>query len=201
MTLASSGTMSIGGSTTDRSINVELGRSATATSNMGETDLRTLAGVSSGAISMSDFYGASAFSYDWTVTVTNQSATIFGQSFQGYGSVGNPSSPTTFGSATDATCDLYSTNPAWAWYSVNAGTTYLYIRDNTGTPTGNAGWTTVDIYYNQSNTSGTPSLSRTRSSLTYTLAGTTRYWDMADTGQTNGAFSSPTTSPITLGFY
>ena len=31
MTLASSGTMSIGGTTTDRSINLELGRSATAT--------------------------------------------------------------------------------------------------------------------------------------------------------------------------
>ena len=60
MTLASSGTMSIGGTTTDRSINLELGRSATATSSMGETDLRTLAGVASGAISMSDFYGKSA---------------------------------------------------------------------------------------------------------------------------------------------
>ena len=60
MALASSGTMSIGGTTTDRSINLELGRSATATSSLGETDLRTLAGVASGAISMDDFYGASA---------------------------------------------------------------------------------------------------------------------------------------------
>jgi len=60
MTLASSGIMSIGGTTTDRSINLELGRSATATSSMGETDLRTLAGVASGAISMDDFYGKSA---------------------------------------------------------------------------------------------------------------------------------------------
>jgi len=60
MALASSGTMSIGGTTTDRSINLELGRSATATSSLGETDLRDLAGVSSGAIGMDDFYGASA---------------------------------------------------------------------------------------------------------------------------------------------
>lgn len=60
MTLATSGTMSIGGTTANRSINLELGRSATATSSMGETSLRTLAGVSSGAISMSDFYGASS---------------------------------------------------------------------------------------------------------------------------------------------
>ena len=56
MTLAASGTMSIGGSTNTRSINIELGRSETATSNMNESDLRALSGVSSGAISMSNFY-------------------------------------------------------------------------------------------------------------------------------------------------
>lgn len=60
MALETSGTMSIGGTTTNRSINLELGRSATATSSMGETDLRTLAGVASGAIGIDDFYGASA---------------------------------------------------------------------------------------------------------------------------------------------
>lgn len=61
MTLASSGIISIGGSTTDRSINLELGRSATATSNLNETSLRDLADVSSGAISLDDFYGKSAW--------------------------------------------------------------------------------------------------------------------------------------------
>ena len=59
MALESSGTLSIGGTTSNRSINLELGRSATAASNLGEDDLRTLADVSSGAISMDDFYGAS----------------------------------------------------------------------------------------------------------------------------------------------
>ena len=59
MPLVSSGAISIGGSTTDRSINLELGRSATATSSLGETALRNLAGVSSGAISLSNFYGKS----------------------------------------------------------------------------------------------------------------------------------------------
>lgn len=62
MTLAASGTMSIGGSTSTRSINLELGRAAGATSSMGESALRTLAGVSSGAISMSNFYGKSNLS-------------------------------------------------------------------------------------------------------------------------------------------
>ena len=61
MTLASSGIISIGGSTTDRSINLELGRSATATSNLNETSLRDLADVSSGAISLDDCYGKSAW--------------------------------------------------------------------------------------------------------------------------------------------
>jgi hypothetical protein len=59
MALESSGTMSIGGSTSGRSINLELGRSATATSSLNESDLRSLAEVSSGAISISNFYGKS----------------------------------------------------------------------------------------------------------------------------------------------
>jgi len=60
MPLETSGTLSIGGTTTNRSINLELGRSATATSSLGETDLRDLAGVASGAIGIDDFYGASS---------------------------------------------------------------------------------------------------------------------------------------------
>jgi len=69
MTLASSGTISIGGSTASRSINLELGRSATATSSLGETSLRTLAGVSSGAISLSNFHGKAHILDTQTVTV------------------------------------------------------------------------------------------------------------------------------------
>ena len=63
MALESSGTMSIGGSTSGRSINLELGRPATQSSNLNESDLRTLAGQPGDAsqISISDFYGASSF--------------------------------------------------------------------------------------------------------------------------------------------
>jgi hypothetical protein len=61
MTLAASGEMSIGGSTSTRSINLELGRAAGATSSLNEAALRTLAGVSSGAISISNFYGKANF--------------------------------------------------------------------------------------------------------------------------------------------
>ena len=70
MPLVSSGEISIGGSTTDRSINLELGRSATATSSLNESALRTLAGVASGTISLSSFYGKSNAS----VAISNQSA-------------------------------------------------------------------------------------------------------------------------------
>ena len=62
MALESSGTMSIGGSTSGRSINLELGRPATQSSNLDETDLRSLADVpgSGNQIGIDDFYGASA---------------------------------------------------------------------------------------------------------------------------------------------
>ena len=91
MALVTSGAISIGGTTTNRSINLEISRSATATSSLGETDLRTLAGVSSGAISMSDFYGASSA---WVITESS-SGTTYGMSAD-FGSI----SPTTYNSST-----------------------------------------------------------------------------------------------------
>jgi hypothetical protein len=91
MALVTSGAISIGGTTTNRSINLEISRSATATSSLGETDLRTLAGVSSGAISMSDFYGASSA---WILTEGTENTT-YGHT-AGVGSI----SPTTYNSAT-----------------------------------------------------------------------------------------------------
>lgn len=57
MPLNSSGPISIGGSTTGQSINLQLGRAATAQSSLGESALRNLAGVASGQISLSNFYG------------------------------------------------------------------------------------------------------------------------------------------------
>lgn len=61
--MVSSGLIAIGGSGTsgglNQSINVELGLSATANSNLGQANFRTLAGVATGVISMSNFYGKS----------------------------------------------------------------------------------------------------------------------------------------------
>jgi hypothetical protein len=63
MTLNSSGPISLGGSTAGQSINLELSKSATATVSLNDTDVRTLAGVASGAIIVpTNFYGKSAVS-------------------------------------------------------------------------------------------------------------------------------------------
>lgn len=60
MALQGSGAISI------NNINVELGKAGTTQSSLGQTDFRTLAGVPSGAISMSNFYGKSNIIYDTT---------------------------------------------------------------------------------------------------------------------------------------
>jgi hypothetical protein len=60
MALNSSGPISFGGATVGQSINLELGVSATALASINSTAFRTLAGVPSGAISVSNFYGKSS---------------------------------------------------------------------------------------------------------------------------------------------
>ena len=59
MALNPSGPISLGGSTVGQSINLELGNSATATASINSSAFRTLAGVPSGQISLSNFYGKS----------------------------------------------------------------------------------------------------------------------------------------------
>jgi len=70
MALNSSGPISLGGATTGQSINLELGNSATALASINSTPFRTLAGVASGAIALSNFYGKSNASY-WVLTALN----------------------------------------------------------------------------------------------------------------------------------
>lgn len=60
MALNLTGPISIGGATAGQSINLELGQSASATASLNDTNVRTLAGVASGAITMpTNFYGKS----------------------------------------------------------------------------------------------------------------------------------------------
>lgn len=69
MALNVSGPISLGGSTAGQSINLELSQSATAQVSMNDANVRSLAGVASGAIVMpTNFYGKSAV----TITLTSQ---------------------------------------------------------------------------------------------------------------------------------
>jgi hypothetical protein len=66
MAINASGQLSLGGATVGQSINLELSNLATATITMNDTNVRNLAGVASGAISLSNFYGKSAaLDYMW----------------------------------------------------------------------------------------------------------------------------------------
>lgn len=60
MALPSSGSISL------NQVNVELNRSGTQQISLGESAVRTLFGVASGAISMSDGYGKSNYQAQWT---------------------------------------------------------------------------------------------------------------------------------------
>jgi hypothetical protein len=61
MALCTSGEISLGGSTTGRSINCELGYSGTAQISLNDAGVRGLVSIGSGQISMNCFYGASSF--------------------------------------------------------------------------------------------------------------------------------------------
>jgi hypothetical protein len=78
MPLNASGAISIGGSTTGESVNLELNLAATYTSSLNDAAFRTLAAVPSGAISLSNFHGKSnlQLSYVTYATTTSQTLTI-----------------------------------------------------------------------------------------------------------------------------
>lgn len=68
MVLNSSGAISIGGSTTGESINLELGLSGTANTSLNDGRFRALAAKTSGAIDLDDFYGKRTPQYWWSAS-------------------------------------------------------------------------------------------------------------------------------------
>jgi hypothetical protein len=83
MTLNASGPISLGGSTAGQSINLELSQGATAQVSLNDTNVRTLAGVASGAIIVpTNFYGKSAGA---TVNFVDQYITAAGVPSQSAG--------------------------------------------------------------------------------------------------------------------
>lgn len=147
MTLASSGTISIGGTTANRSINLELGRSATATSSLGEAALRSLANDTSGAISMSTFYGKSASLDTQTVTVGTSPVIVYSNS--GYGSFTtsiNATSNRNVGSMSDGTFNPKSNMYiSGIWYSTLGTTSVRFSLRSGATVVSNSGWTNMNV--------------------------------------------------------
>jgi hypothetical protein len=68
MALNASGPISLAGGTAGQSIALELGRSATTTTSLGESAVRTLLGVASGTIGMNSGYGKSNVTYDFSIS-------------------------------------------------------------------------------------------------------------------------------------
>jgi hypothetical protein len=77
MTLQTSGEISLGGTTAGRSVNLTLGRTATASISMNEVAVRGLAGVATGAVSFSDFYGKNlSYSIVPNITSVNEGSSV-----------------------------------------------------------------------------------------------------------------------------
>jgi hypothetical protein len=162
MTLQSSGAISAS------QINTELAASATATIGLNDTTARTLAGIPSGAISMSHFYGTSS-AYDWAIfgggqvstgrvattdkhTYTsnvNTAATALGGVQSALAATGN-STVGIFGGGSPSTSGKYTNKYTYANDTVSPGTLLGAFRQGLGA-TGNAtigifGW--GDFYSN-----------------------------------------------------
>lgn len=147
MTLQSSGAISLA------NVNVELGRSSTTTITMNETVVRNLAGIASGAISMSDFYGKSAVSFDPAGT-TSAPGEAISDMFGGGG--------------TDAvvtiTCNQSAT---WTYFESGSSEGYADIASGSSATSitftlPNFGFTVFTTYFSVSATAG----------------GVTRYWEV-----------------------
>ena len=102
MALNSSGQISMGGSTSGESINLELGRPATQAINLNESEVRSLAGVPTGAISLNNFYGKSSAA-EWIQTNSQSPMTSGADSSRNVGWIRSSPGSTGIGSVSPTT--------------------------------------------------------------------------------------------------
>lgn len=96
MPLNTSGQLSLGGATTGESVNLELGKSATATISMNDGDVRSLVSIASGAIRLpTDFYGKSTGpSYTrWYISLATPASHMRNVTFEGVSYSNSSSDP------------------------------------------------------------------------------------------------------------
>lgn len=156
MTLQSSGAISLS------QVNTELGLSSTATISLGDSAVRTLAGVSSGAISLSSLYGKS-----------NATGTF------------SPDGGTSSGSPV-ALSDEQTGLPASLTISCSASATWTWTRTSSvGSASVASGGSATSITFS---VTLPPSGSRTGTwTVSATSGGNTRYWTVSVTSFASGA--------------
>lgn len=186
MTLNPSGPISLGGSTTGQSVNLELGQVDTAQISMNDANVRALVGVASGAVVMpTDFHNKSV---NASYSLATGSATFnfgFGILYA-YGYSNSPSgtgiyTPATFGSITPSTFNsvtikaIYSvgspSNQALSYniiFSGSRGTGFF----NTLTINGTLVSGSLSSSYNGTNNETTFSITLASSAATLLTAGT-----------------------------
>lgn len=84
MSLNSTGPISLGGSTSGQSVEVELGETGTQPISMGDANFRGLLGVLSGPISLDNAHGKSLFAGTLQTTIT-QPSNAYGNTYAGFG--------------------------------------------------------------------------------------------------------------------
>lgn len=112
-------TLPVSGAISFNNINVELGVAGTTQASLGQSSYRTLAGVASGAISMSNFYGKSnrvAISYTFSGNTANASLNL--SSLGGYAA-----GTTDFTVTINSNVYLYATSTGNYGLNITGGTT------------------------------------------------------------------------------
>jgi hypothetical protein len=158
-------------------------------------DFHNTVGIpTSGTIKFSEFYGKTRSGVGGT---SIHSTAWVGEFFWNYVSFSGFQASSSRGSMTDTTFTYPGTSTTatiTTIYAINGGASGLYMTVSGG-QFANSGWTNLKIWLNQSNSSGTPDYTLTRSSATYSSTSSspaTTTWNWS--GYSNVSFSGSGTT-------